>query len=177
MSLQRALVPSLPRHPPLHGHSRARHGAPIGSRTPARQPRVSHGAEVAPPYLPFLPAFLTFFLEGRAGGWGGGSAGSPTQILPVPKGSSSHLPVIHRRCVRVRGGSPLHVSPSCLARYKTCAPFCSCQGERGGASGKGGGGGGKMLINPPALIFSSVRWSLGREGRSGEEGGGRGGRR
>lgn len=42
---------------------------------------------------------------------------------------------------------------------------------------KGVGGGGKMLINPPALIFSSVRWSLGREGRSGREGGGRGGRR
>lgn len=71
----------------------------------------------------------------------------------------------------------MHVSPSCLARYKTCALFCSCQGERGGASGKGGGGGGKMLINPPALMFSSVRWSLGREGRSGEGGGGRGGQR
>lgn len=172
MSLQRALVPppaSTPRSTaiPVQG---------MDTCPPAsRLPRSGGGT----PLLTLSGGFPDFFLEGRAGGWGrgGGSAGSPTQILPVPKGSSSHLPVIHRRCVRVRGGSPLHVSPSCLARYKTCAPFCSCQGERGGASGKGGGGGGKMLINPPALIFSSVRWSLGREGRSGEEGGGRGGRR
>lgn len=36
---------------------------------------------------------------------------------------------------------------------------------------KGGGGGGKMLINPPASVFSSVeRRSSGREGRSGERG-------
>lgn len=71
----------------------------------------------------------------------------------------------------------MHVSPSCLARSETCAPFRSCQGERGGASGKGGGGGGKMLINPPALILSSVRRSSGREGKSGRGRGGGGRRR
>lgn len=177
MSLQRALVPP-PLHTPRSRPFACKAWSPEwqqGTCPPAsRLPRSGGGT----PLLTLSGGFPDFCFGGSGWGMGrGGSTDSPTQILPVPKGSSSHLPVIHRRCVRVRGGSPLHVSPSCFARYKTCAPFCSCQGERGGASGKGGGGGGKMLINPPALIFSSVRWSLGRKRRFGEEGGGRGGRR
>lgn len=75
--------------------------------------------------------------------------------------------------VRVCGAAPPHVSPSCRARYGTRALLCSCQGERGGASGKGVGGR-ETSVNPPASVFGSGHGE-GR-GRRMEMDGGRRGR-